>query len=176
MKICTRCKLLKEFSEFGKNKTHVDGYRSECKKCRSYFDKLVYNKEKESNRKKKFYKLNRKQIIKKTSKYNINRRKIDVMFKIKHNIRKRIRNILLSKRLNKNNNFVKYIGCTLLELKVYIEQKFQVGMTWNNYGKWEIDHIIPLSKATTSEELYKLNHYTNLQPLWMSENRSKFNK
>ena len=49
-------------------------------------------------------------------------------------------------------------------------------MTWNNYGEWELDHIIPISSATTEEEVYKLNHYTNFQPLWMSENRKKGNK
>jgi hypothetical protein len=41
---------------------------------------------------------------------------------------------------------------------------------------WHIDHITPLSLATTEEELYKLNHYINLQPLWASENQSKGSK
>jgi len=51
-------------------------------------------------------------------------------------------------------------------------------MSWKNYGRkgWEIDHIIPLSSATTKEELIKLCHYTNLQPLWWWENLEKGNK
>jgi len=53
-------------------------------------------------------------------------------------------------------------------------------MNWDNQGKgngyWSLDHIYPLSKAKTVEELYKLCHYTNLQPLWDSENIKKRNK
>ena len=50
-------------------------------------------------------------------------------------------------------------------------------MNWNNWGmgddKWVIDHRIPLAIATTEDEIYKLNHYTNLQPMWWRENLEK---
>ena len=53
-------------------------------------------------------------------------------------------------------------------------------MTLENHGhgvgKWNIDHIIPISFAKTEEEIYKLNHYTNLQPLWWEENMAKGKK
>jgi hypothetical protein len=49
-------------------------------------------------------------------------------------------------------------------------------MTWENQGKWHIDHIIPLSSAKTEKEMYKLCHYTNLQPLWAFDNLSKGSK
>ena len=52
-------------------------------------------------------------------------------------------------------------------------------MSWNNHGKynkelnygWDIDHIIPVSSATSEEQLIKLNHYSNLQPLCSKINR-----
>jgi len=44
-----------------------------------------------------------------------------------------------------------------------------------NHGKWHIDHIIPLSSATSKDELLKLCHYSNLQPLWKVDNLQKSN-
>jgi hypothetical protein len=49
-------------------------------------------------------------------------------------------------------------------------------MSWDNHGEWHIDHIIPLSSAKNESDLYKLFHYTNLQPLWAFDNLSKGNK
>ena len=51
----------------------------------------------------------------------------------------------------------------------YLENKFTTGMSWDNLGEWEIDHILPVSKGGSF-------HYTNTQPLWMRENRQKSNK
>jgi hypothetical protein len=63
-------------------------------------------------------------------------------------------------------------------LKQHLENQFQSGMNWKTYGKygWHIDHIIPLSSAKTEKELYKLCHYTNLQPLWAKDNLIKGNR
>ena len=49
-------------------------------------------------------------------------------------------------------------------------------MSWDNYGEWHIDHIIPLASATTEEGVLKLYHYSNLQPLWAKDNLSKGSK
>ena len=49
-------------------------------------------------------------------------------------------------------------------------------MTWENQGEWHFDHIIPISSAQTEEEVIKLNHYTNFQPLWAEDNLRKSNK
>lgn len=68
------------------------------------------------------------------------------------------------------------IGCDPKFLREYLERQFKVGMSWDNYGSWHIDHIIPLSSAKNKEEIYKLCHYSNLQPLWAQENLSKGNK
>ena len=68
------------------------------------------------------------------------------------------------------------LGIDLGGFQAYIESKFQEGMTWENYGQWHIDHIKPLSLATTEQEVVELNHYTNLQPLWAIDNLKKSNK
>jgi 5-methylcytosine-specific restriction endonuclease McrA len=68
------------------------------------------------------------------------------------------------------------VGITPKELKEHLEKQFFQGMSWGNYGEWHIDHIIPLSSAKTEDEIYKLCHYTNLQPLWAEDNLRKGNK
>lgn len=81
----------------------------------------------------------------------------------------------------KNGSAVKDLGCSISEFKLYIENYFSIfpGMSWDNYGKdWHLDHFIPLSYYNLEDrtELLEALHYTNLQPLWKSENIKKHNK
>jgi len=100
------------------------------------------------------------------------------IFKLQLNMRPRLAAYLKKKKISKTNKTFQYIGCTPKELKTYIENKFQPGMTWDNWGVygWHIDHVIALSSAKTEDEFMKLFHYTNLQPLWAKDNLSKSNK
>jgi len=63
------------------------------------------------------------------------------------------------------------------ELKIHLENQFTEGMSWDNYGKWHIDHIIPDSsfKYTSMEdiEFQKSWSLDNLRPLWAKENLIK---
>ena len=68
------------------------------------------------------------------------------------------------------------VGLTAEDLKKYIESKFKEGMSWDNYGKWHLDHIKPLHHSENEEDLLKLNHYTTLQPLWAEDNLKKNRK
>jgi len=101
------------------------------------------------------------------------KRKHDYLFLIKEKIRKRIRKILKQKKIIKINDTKEILGCSFEFARNYLESKFKNGMTWNNHGKWHIDHIIPLASAKTEKEIYRLCHYTNLQPLWAKDNLSK---
>jgi hypothetical protein len=60
----------------------------------------------------------------------------------------------------------------------HIASQFRDGMTWENHGQWEIDHIKPVASFNLVEvdEQRKAFHFTNLQPLWKSENRRKADK
>ena len=59
---------------------------------------------------------------------------------------------------------------------LHIESRLRSGMTWDNYGSWELDHIVPLGSAEDDIHLIELCHFSNIQPLWASENRAKNNK
>jgi hypothetical protein len=84
---------------------------------------------------------------------------------------------IIETKLNyeKNKTF-EIVGLTPVELKVYLENKFEYGMTWENYGVWHIDHLIPLSSVNEESKIYDLCYYTNLQPMWGNENLSKGKK
>ena len=99
------------------------------------------------------------------------------LYKLSHNIRNRITTFLNSKNITKNNPTFNIVGCTPEFLKEHTEKQFKEGMSWELMGKHiHIDHIIPLASAKTEEEIYKLCHYTNLQPLWVEDNLRKGDK
>ncbi len=67
------------------------------------------------------------------------------------------------------------IGCTVQQLREWLQAKFRRGMHWNNYGEWHIDHVIPCRAfdLQRKDEQRRSFHFTNLQPLWGSENSKK---
>ena len=110
----------------------------------------------------------RKEIIKK------HKQKPEVKFK--DNLRHRVYMFLRTKNMIKTNPTFEIVGLTPERLRLFIENKFLNGMTWDNYGEWHVDHIIPLDSAKTIDELYGLFYYTNLQPLWGRDNLVKGKK
>lgn len=127
---------------------------------------------------------NKESIKEKAAKYRIenrlrisehqrNRRHTDSMFAMKDRIRTLIRNSLRSKGYNKDTKTFEILGCTSVEFAIHIESQFTKGMNWDNRHLWEIDHIIPMDSAKTEEEAIKLNHHTNLRPLWAEDNKKK---
>jgi hypothetical protein len=184
-KICSKCGNVREISEFRKDKTKKDGLRPDCKVCLKNYEKssrldkptMMRDKLKkfyqDNPQKKKEYRENyrvRKQQQRKE------RRNIDPIFVIVNRVRCRIWKYLNNNKIIKKNTTFEIVGCSPEELKSYLEKQFVDGMTWENRKDWHIDHIIPLSTAKNENELYKLCHYTNLQPLWSYDNIKKSNK
>ena len=102
----------------------------------------------------------------------------DPIYKISVLVRRRLKVFLKAKNMRKTNKTFAITGCTPEFLKEYLEKQFKPGMTWKNHALkgWHIDHIIPLASAKTIEEVEKLSHYTNLQPMWATENIKKGDK
>lgn len=91
-------------------------------------------------------------------------------------IRSLVSNSIRKMRYIKESHTIEIIGCSFEDLKRYIEDKFVLGMCLDNYGEWHIDHIIPISYAKDKEDILRLNHYSNLQPLWSIDNMVKGNR
>ena len=103
------------------------------------------------------------------------RRQTDPMFRLVANLRRRLNRLLKG---SKSKKTLELTGCDSKFLKEYLEARFLPGMTWENYGKWHIDHIIPLSRVNLfdTNELHMVCNYKNLQPMWGSDNIRKSNK
>lgn len=118
--------------------------------------------------------LNKKHI----NTYARNLRKNNINYRILSNLRHRIWGAL---KMNiKSQSTMQLLGCTIKHFKQHLKLKFLEEMSWTNYGKdgWEIDHIRPCSSFDLSKESEqrKCFHYTNLQPLWATDNRKKYNE
>jgi hypothetical protein len=107
------------------------------------------------------------------------RLKNDPVFALKYRLRSSLNAIFRHKGYTKRHKSHDILGCSYDEFLHHLESKFEYWMTWENRGLyngqfnygWDIDHIIPISSASTEEELIKLCHYTNLQPLCSKVNR-----
>jgi len=104
-------------------------------------------------------------------------RRNNVEYCILNKLRMRISCAVKSQGTHKSKRTMKLVGCSVKELKQYLENKFKEGMNWKNYGRngWHIDHILPCASFNLikKEEQEKCFHYTNLQPLWAEENLRK---
>jgi hypothetical protein len=98
--------------------------------------------------------------------------------KVKHRLTQRLR-VRLNTALHRNSKtgeWRQYLGCSIGEFKIYLESRFKVGMSWDNYGKkWQIDHIMPCAIFDLSkyEHRKRCFHFSNMRPLWAAENRRK---
>jgi hypothetical protein len=184
MKTCKVCNLEFDYNNFYKS-TNKDGLKNECKNCynnkRSDYNKRykLENKEKQILVKKIYYINNKEYLMKKHTEYLNKRYKNDILFRLQILSRSSIKNIFINKNIKKKSKTKEIIGCSFEELRTYLENKFEPWMNWGNQGRyngefdygWDIDHIIPLSSAKNEEDIIKLSHYSNLQPLCSKVNR-----
>jgi hypothetical protein len=180
-KICVRC---------GQEKA-IDLFKSinVCKVCNAVYEVeyRIKNKIKKAKKQKKWADQNREKYRDTLRKYRDNNReqinkdskvrlKEDVDYKIRRNLRSRLSCAVL--RRYKKTSAVRDLGCSVEELRSYLESKFQPGMTWDNYGEWHIDHVRPLSDfdLTNPVQQKEACYYLNLQPLWAIDNLKKSDK
>lgn len=138
------------------------------------------NPQREKEARDKYREENKEKLNEYYREWKAKKRLDDMQYKLKENISRRIRyelNTLLKGKKSKRTT--EYIGCSIEELKEYIEKQFTEGITWDNYGSvWHIDHIIPCASWNLEDEFENKCcwNFRNLRPLFASENQSKNDK
>ena len=143
---------------------------------------IIYRKEYEHTeagiaRRRKYYNLN-KDLLRERNKEYYKKWHGAPRQRLRHNIANQIRMRLSKRLLVKTKKTFEMLAFTLDELVTHIESLFLPGMTWDNYGQWHIDHVIPDKSFDYSDkdQFAKCWALTNLQPLWAHDNLVKNGK
>jgi hypothetical protein len=147
------------------------------------------NPEKAQEDQRKYQKANRKKLQEKANKWKTanpdlvkaqKRRRhakkqkgSDPIYAVANSFRARMRRVFTRNGFSKKSTTAKMLGCSWKHFCQHIEKQFTDNMSWGNRSDWHLDHILPLSCATTIDGLEKLSHYTNIRPLWAAENLQK---
>lgn len=173
------CGQNKNITEYFLSKQNKDGLHSYCKECSRLKSKewsIRKNKEWGININKNKHKKQTQAEIREKQRKRKNHRIIkDPNFRLISNLRSRTCKLLKNTKSKKTEEL---LGCSIENFWIHLEKQFTEGMTRENHGKfgWHIDHIIPLSSAKTQQEIEKLFHYTNCQPMWAKDNHKKGNR
>lgn len=143
-------------------------------------EKQAYNKKyRQANREKlilahrEWYAENKDLFNKNNYEYQKLRLKNDPVYAMQKRVRRLISLKIQNAGFTKRSSTFEILGCDWDFFKLHIERQFTKGMTWENRGEWHLDHIIPISLAKSEDEVIRLNHFTNLRPMWARDNRSK---
>lgn len=198
---CGEHKTISSFSKSSKEKSGLKSACKIClyKQNKEYEDRagkrIEYRrrtKERQNEYNRNYYRENKAYLTKKAVEYNRKfsekrserhkkRKETDSVYKTASKIRGLISTVFKNRGLKKNNKTLNILGCTFEDFKNHIESQFLPWMNWHNTGVnvgeyntvWQLDHIIPMCNATTEEEVYLLNHWSNFQPLCARLNNEK---
>lgn len=181
-----REKLVEQASNWNRENTVrrkkiLDTYEKAHESTAKEYRKKYYreNKEKIINRVKEYNKNNPEQVRKTHREYHKKRCRVDPTYKLIRSIYSRVYSALRSKNQSKTTKSFELVGKNGVELMDYLETMFKPGMTRNNQGRkpneWHLDHIKPIAAFDKNDPnwTFMAFHYTNLQPLWSSENLKK---
>lgn len=204
MKRCCTCGEHKPVDLFPKCRSEKDGLKKRCKSCNNRANReyrvrnpetaaassrnwALKNPQKVEAKKRRWAEKNpgrHAELIKRWEENNPERiaafrrayvTRADV--RLRRTIRERIRQMV---RGNKSRKTLEVLGYSMEDLRAHLERQFTDGMTWENFGKWHVDHIIPVAAFSIETEncpdLKAAWALANLRPLWAEENRKKHAK
>jgi hypothetical protein len=198
-KLQTNCKICITNNRKEWKKNNPDKDKQIYLNKQSYYnqkskDRYLLNREKILNKRKEYYQNNKEKIQnyynqwvennkEKIKTYQQNRKNNNPIIRLSSIMRSTISTGIRKYNGEKRKKALDIIGLkSWEEFKIYVESKWEVEMSWENYGvgknntTWHLDHIIPLHSATSVDDVLKLNHYTNLTPMWGSDNIRKGSK
>ena len=172
----------------------------EINKEKNYENQKEYwknNIEKKKISQKKYYEKNKEKLIEKERNYKSEHKEqlkerskeyyIDNRYKIYEKIKKDrklrpyihiwrnfLRGVLTRFGRKKEGHTIDLLGYSSTDLKYHIEKQFEEGMSWDNYGEWEIDHIKEICTFDKETPMNIVNSLDNLQPLWKKDNWNKW--
>lgn len=192
-KRCCACKTVKSPGDFNRSASGYGGLYDMCRECAAAYKasprqralnrvarRKRYEREDPAERKKKIEARrlkNRDEWLASLSRRHAERRESDPIYSIKCSIRTCIRNAFARLGYAKSSRTAAILGCSWQDLLDHLASLCYGGMTLDDIlapdGRVHIDHIVPLATAETVEDVERLNHYTNLQPLWAADNLEK---
>jgi hypothetical protein len=170
-KTCPSCLIQKDINLFHKQIGSKDGYRSMCKECRVKEFQVHYRQspDKYIQKEKKWRTNNRK-------KYNNYHKLRYIKYPHIYAWRGLLSSVIRRFGGKKESTTYEILGYSAEQLKEHLKTLFEDGMSWENWGEWHIDHIIPVSKFEKDTDPKIVNSLSNLQPLWASDNIKKSNR
>lgn len=168
-KVCKECLLLLPLNKYY---FYNNYYLGKCKGCYNKLRDKEYSNQ---------YRLNNKSKINERERKRFRNNTLNRLRKL---VKSSINRALLKQKDTKSKHAKEVLGCTFEEFRDYIERQFENWMSWGNHGNvcgteldykcsWDLDHIIPISRAKNEEEIYLLNHWSNFQPLCSKVNRDE---
>lgn len=179
-KLTATCKICRTKYYANNKKWYDENFKDIKDKINERHRKRYHNtKNYQIKRSKKYRTEHKAELNNKRRIYQKHKRANDCLYKLKGNIRSLITISFKEYNFTKTSKTGEILGCTFEEFKIHIENQFKPWMSWENHGKyngeynfgWDFDHIIPLDSAITEEDIVRLNHYTNFQPLCSKINR-----
>lgn len=155
-------------------KYHLANWDAEKIQRKKHYDA---NRDRLLAARRRYYWNNRSAEIAKSVQSHTKKYQNDPYYRMAHNLRIRMLNVLRAAGTNKSKKTRILIGCSAQELARHIERQFTEGMTWENRGRngWHIDHIVPCAAFDfrIPEHQSMCFHYSNLRPMWGADNIRK---
>jgi hypothetical protein len=169
-KTCSKCQTAKDVGDFYRDRNAPGGRTRWCKLCMKASNQRWSATNRERHR--AMNAANYQQTKSQRHARRMERLRTDPKARLVHNLRARFHEAFKNGKPGKT---IDLVGCSAESLRRHLEKQFRPGMTWDNYGDWHVDHIVPMANINIADpaSVRRICHYTNLRPLWADENLAK---